>query len=85
MNQNTVTPTPHNITNTPCNITNVPHIIIEDHSTEESEGCTQFLQIYRIQLNNLIDPDDEHSDNRAGQAEDMDENLVQETPVSTSK
>ena len=68
-----------------CNITNAPHIISEDHATEESEGYTQFLQTYRTQLNNIMNPDDEHSDDSVGQAEEVDKISSRYIPVSTLK
>ena len=73
MNANTITPTPYNITDAPC-------IIPKDNSTEESEGYTQFLQTYSIQLNNIMNPNDRNSNESVRIADEVDENLVQEIP-----
>ena len=66
-----VSPRAPHTTETPCNIT-------KDPSTEESEGYTQLLQTYEVELNNIMNPNNGNSGKSIGQAEEVDKNLIQE-------
>ena len=61
-------------------ITETPHNITEVPQTEDSLRYTQFLQNYGTQLNNIMNPDTNSSEESVGQADEVVENLIQENP-----
>ena len=69
---------PH-ITKAQCT-TETPHTITEVPQAEDSPGYGQFLQNYKTQINNIMNPNNNSSEKSVGQADKVGENLLQENP-----